>query len=184
MRNLAELFIVFAKIGCMSFGGGYAMLPLLERELTGARGWTTLEDIMRYYTISQITPGIIAVNVATFIGHKRGGVPGGIAATLGFVLPSATMVVLIASAISSFENFAPVRHALAGIRLAALALILDTVIKLIAKLVDRSRPALENVLSAALFALSFAASFLLGANPVFIVAAAGFCGFLFFGGRR
>ena len=77
-----KLFLLFAKIGVMTFGGGYAMLPILQRELVDTRHWATEEELADYFAIGQCTPGIIAVNTATFIGHKRKGIPGGIVATL------------------------------------------------------------------------------------------------------
>ena len=88
MKELLSLFLTFAKIGAFMFGGGYAMLPLLERELIERKGWVTREEILDYFAISQCTPGVIAVNTATFVGHKRRGVAGGIFATLGSDLPT------------------------------------------------------------------------------------------------
>ncbi|GMO29100.1 MAG: chromate transporter [Termitinemataceae bacterium] len=180
MREIAVLFAVFAKIGCVSFGGGYAMLPILERELIVKRQWATLDEIMRYYTISQITPGIIAVNVASFIGYKRKKIAGGIAATLGFVMPSATMVVIIASAIKNFAELPLVRHAFNGLKIAVGALVLDTVVKLIKKIPQKDASFTANLIAALIFAASFLVSLIWQTNPVFIVAAAGLAGFLFF----
>ena len=91
MKELLELYLAFLRIGAVNFGGGYAMLPLLERDLVKDRGWTTTEDLTDYFAIGQCTPGLIALNVATFIGSRRKGVAGSIAATVGFV----TMPIII-----------------------------------------------------------------------------------------
>ena len=88
MLELIKLYITFFKLGIVNFGGGYAMLPLLERELADKRGWTTSEELADFYAVGQCTPGAIAVNVSTMIGYKRKGVLGGIAATLGFISPA------------------------------------------------------------------------------------------------
>ena len=97
MKELWELFIVFAKIGGFTFGGGYAMLPILQREVVENRNWATSEELMDYYAIGQCTPGIIAVNTATFIGYKRKGIIGGIVATIGCVFPSLVIIMIIIS---------------------------------------------------------------------------------------
>jgi chromate transporter len=137
MRELWELFIVFAKIGGFTFGGGYAMLPILQREVVENRGWATAEELMDYYAIGQCTPGIIAVNTATFIGYKRKGIAGGIIATIGCVFPSVVIITIIAAFINSFADIVWVQHALAGIRVCVCILVFDAVMKLAKKsLVD------------------------------------------------
>ncbi len=137
MKELWELFIVFAKIGGFTFGGGYAMLPILQREVVENRNWATYEELMDYYAIGQCTPGIIAVNTATFIGYKRKGIIGGIVATIGCVFPSLVIIMIIAAFINSFTHIVWVQHALAGIRVCVCVLVLDAVIKLAKKsLVD------------------------------------------------
>ena len=88
LREILSLFVVFFKIGSVTFGGGLAMLPILERELIQKKKWITNEELIDYYAISQSTPGVIAVNVSTFVGHNRAGIPGAVAATLGVVTPS------------------------------------------------------------------------------------------------
>ena len=87
MKELADLFVTFAKMGLFTFGGGYAMLPLLEREVVDNKKWATKEEIKDYYAVGQCTPGIIAVNVSTFVGYYQKGIVGGIIATLGVVFP-------------------------------------------------------------------------------------------------
>ena len=130
MKELLDLFLTFARIGGLTFGGGYAMLPMLQREVVERRGWATEEELMDYYAIGQCTPGIIAVNTATFIGNKNRGVIGGIAATLGVVFPSIVIITVIAAFISNFSELQVVKDAFAGIRVCVFVLILNAVIKL------------------------------------------------------
>ena len=104
MRELLDLFFTFARIGGLTFGGGYAMLPMLQKEVVERRGWATNEELMDYYAIGQCTPGIIAVNTATFIGNKTRGVVGGVVATLGVVFPSLVIITIIAAFISNFAD--------------------------------------------------------------------------------
>ena len=131
MKEYLEILFAFLKIGLFTFGGGYAMVPIVERELINKRGWTTMDEVMDYYTIAQITPGLIGVNLSTFVGYKKKGVLGGILATLGFVLPGSTLILVAALFISNFAEIPVVQHAFTGIRIAVGALILDTVIKMV-----------------------------------------------------
>lgn len=130
MKQLWDLFAVFFKIGLFTFGGGYAMLPLLQDELVRRRKWTTDEELMDYYSIGQCTPGVIAVNVSTFIGYKQRGVIGGSISTLGMVMPSLIIIILVASVLSRYMHNPYLGYAFAGIRIAVTALILDTLIGL------------------------------------------------------
>lgn len=131
MKEYLDLFLVFVKLGLITFGGGYAMIPVVDRELIKKRGWINMDEVMDYYTIAQITPGIIAINLSTFVGHKQKGIAGGILATIGFALPGVTIITAIALFISNFMEIPAVRHAFTGIRIAVGALILDTVIKMV-----------------------------------------------------
>ena len=115
MGELLTLFGIFSKIGVMTFGGGYAMLPILQREIVDNRHWATEEELMDYFAIGQCTPGVIAVNTATFIGQKRKGIIGGIVATLGVVFPSLVIISLLAGVIEAFSHIALVQHAFGGI---------------------------------------------------------------------
>lgn len=133
MRELLEMFLVFAKIGGFTFGGGYAMLPILQREVVENKGWATGEELMDYYAIGQCTPGIIAVNTATFIGYKRRGIIGGIVATAGCITPSIIIIMIIAAFINSFTDIVWVQHALAGVRVCVCILVLNAVLKLAKK---------------------------------------------------
>ena len=130
MKELWELFIVFAKIGGFTFGGGYAMLPILQREVVENRNWATSEELMDYYAIGQCTPGVIAVNTSTYIGYQQGKLVGSIFATLGMISPSLIIITLIASILKEFMALPIVLHALAGIRITVCALMLNTVFSL------------------------------------------------------
>ncbi len=128
--ELLKLFFTFAKVGVMTFGGGYAMLPILQREIVEKNKWATDAELTDYFAIGQCTPGIIAVNTATFIGHKKCGIPGGIIATLGVVFPSIVIITVIAAFLSNFADIPLVRNALAGVNACVIALIASSVIKL------------------------------------------------------
>ena len=160
---LWELFLTFAKIGVMTFGGGMAMLPILEREIVQNNKWATEEERVDYYAIGQCTPGIIAVNTATFIGQKKKGVLGGIAATLGVVFPSLIIIItVLAGLITNFAHLAWVQNAFAGIQVCVCVLILNAVLKLLKKSVVDKR-------TAVIFALVLLGSMLLSVSPVWFV---------------
>jgi chromate transporter len=185
-----DLVWTFVKIGMSTFGGGYAMVPVLERELIKKKGWITMTEVMDYYTIAQVTPGIIAVNISTFVGYKRLGAAGGITATMAFILPGILFMTVISLFIGRFAEYAAVRHAFAGIRIAVGALILDTIRKLILELFKKTPSIAEekkpverrgrHALTACIFAAAFLFSVLLSPSPVWIVAGAALAGFLFF----
>lgn len=147
------MFFVFFKIGFVTFGGGMAMLPILERELAQKRGWTTFEDLMDYYAIAQITPGIIAVNVATFLGYKRLGVFGGIITTLGVVFPSLIVISIVAAFLSSIEHIPEVQHALIGMNVAVAAMLT----KILWTFIKTTIKTWKNIFGIALALLAFVA---------------------------
>ena len=130
MNQLLNLYWTFLKIGCVTFGGGYAMLPILERELVTKRQWTTMDDLRDYFSIGQCTPGIIALNVSTFIGQKRHGVAGAIAATTGFLTGPIIIILLIAAFLKNFAELEIIQHAFAGIRVCVCVLIVQAVLRL------------------------------------------------------
>ena len=130
MNLCLDLFITFARIGVCTFGGGYAMLPILQRELVENKKWATEGELADYYAVGQCTPGIIAVNTATFVGRSQAGVIGGVFATLGLVFPSLVIIMLIAAFLQNFMHIAWVTHAFNGVRAGVVALILSSVIKL------------------------------------------------------
>ncbi len=141
MNKLLMLFGLFFKLGIVNFGGGYALLPLLQREFCEKRGWLTDDEIADYYPIGQCTPGAIAVNVSTFVGYKIKGVLGGIVATLGFIFPALIIITIIASVLTNFSDVAEVQSAFLAIRVCVFVLILSAVIKLAKKSV-KDLPAL------------------------------------------
>lgn len=171
MNLWLELFFSFAKIGLLTFGGGLAMLPMLKYELVTKRGWVTEDEIMDYYAIGQCTPGIIAVNVATFIGYKKGKLLGGIIATLGMITPSVLIILLLASLLTNFMSYPLVASALVGIRGVVCALLLQTVIIL-------TRNSVTNLFTLLVFLAVLAAGFFFGAPSVLIVICAGGLGVL------
>ena len=128
--KLLTLFLSFARVGVMTFGGGYAMIPILEREIVDKQGWASSEELMDYYAVGQCTPGVIAVNTATFIGYKIAGNLGGVVATLGVVFPSFVIITVIAGIIQNFADIPAVRSAFAAIRVCVCVLIFNSVLKL------------------------------------------------------
>ena len=161
--SLWSLFITFAKVGVMTFGGGYAMLPILEREVVTNHGWATSEEMLDYYAIGQCTPGVIAVNVATFIGNRKRGIPGGIVATLGVIFPSLLIILSLASVLQLFQDNVYVQKAFGGIRIAVCALIASTVIKL-------AKKTIRSIIAAVITIATLCLELFLGVSPVIIVA--------------
>ena len=162
MNQLLDLFLTFARIGGLTFGGGYAMLPILQREVVEKRHWATEEELMDYYAIGQCTPGVIAVNTATFAGRKVLGNIGGVVATLGVVFPSLIIISLLAGVITTFAEVAWVKNAFAGIRVCVCVLIFNAVVKLWKKsVVDKK--------TLALYAVILLASLLTDLSPVIFV---------------
>ena len=169
LKELFSLFLTFAKVGVMTFGGGYAMLPILQREVVENKGWATEEELADYFAIGQCTPGVIAVNTATFIGRKKDGVAGGIAATLGVVFPSIVIISLLAGVIARFSELAWVKNAFAGVRVCVCVLIFNSVWKL-------GKKAVVDRWTAAIFLLVAAGAILTDWSPVAFVVSAGLCG--------
>ena len=130
MKELLDLYWTYLKIGSVNFGGGYAMLPLLERELVNKKGWTTMDELRDYFAIGQCTPGVIALNVSTFIGQKRKGVAGAIAAAMGFLTVPIVLIITIAAFLTNFAQLEVVQHAFAGIRVCVCVLILQAILRL------------------------------------------------------
>jgi len=182
MKEYLDIFVTFLKLGVMTFGGGYAMIPVVERELIKKKGWIPMEEVMDYYTVSQIIPGILAVNLSTFVGYKRKGVLGGVIAPIGFVLPGVTFILILALFIGNFADIPVVKHAFAGIRIAVGALILDTVIKLVAGVLKTAKALIIYII---VFALSVIPAGLTPLpsfmrSPVFLVIASGLVGFIIY----
>ena len=166
-----ELFQSFFRIGILSFGGGYAMLPLLRREIVEKRGWATDEELADYYAIGQCTPGVIAVNTATFVGQKLRGTIGGIFATLGVVFPSLVIISVIAAFIQNFAHLPVVQNAFGGIRVCVCVLIFNAVTKLWKKSV-------KDKAGVVICLAVFAASVIFELSPILCVLLAGVAGVL------
>lgn len=164
MNELLDLYWTFAKIGCVTFGGGYAMLPILERELADKRHWTTMDELRDYFSIGQCTPGIIALNVSTFIGEKKAGVKGALAATLGFLAGPIVIILVIAAFLKNFATLPLVQHAFAGIRVCVCVLIVQAVLRLWKKSV-------VDPFTLALYVIIFVLNAFSGVLPVKIPAA-------------
>ena len=172
MKLLWDLFRAFFTIGALTFGGGYAMLPMLEREIVNKHKWATQEELLNYFAIGQCTPGVIAVNTATFVGSKVKGVVGGIVATLGVVAPSILIITVIAMVLQNFMDIVWVQHAFAGIRVAVVALITASVVKLFKSNVKKSW-------HIALAVVAFIVVALLKLSPVYVVVGCAVLSFIF-----
>lgn len=171
MKELWELFITFAKMGVLTFGGGMAMLPILQREVVETKHWATEDEIVDYFAIGQCTPGIIAVNTATFVGQKRKGISGGIVATLGVVFPSLIIITILAGLINNFSDVAWVQNAFAGIQVCVCVLIFNAVLKLLKKsVVDKW--------TGAIFVLVLLGGVFLNVSPVWFILVAAVLGIL------
>ncbi len=129
LPKLIELFFAFFRTGIFTFGGGLAMMPMLQKELIEKKHWLTEEDLIDYYAIGQSTPGIIAVNVATFVGYRQAGIIGAIVATLGIISPSIIIITILAGTINSISEYPRVQAALKGINVAVAALLTTVIIK-------------------------------------------------------
>ncbi len=160
--KLLSLFLSFAKVGVMTFGGGYAMIPILEREIVENRKWASSEELMDYYAVGQCTPGVIAVNTATFIGYKVAGPAGGVAATLGVVFPSVVIICLIAGILTNFADIPAVKSAFTAIRVCVCVLIFNAVVKL-------WKGAVKDKAGLVLFLIVFVLSLLFDISPVVFV---------------
>ena len=173
MKELWKLYRVFFSIGICTFGGGYAMLSLLQRVIVEQYHWATEEELMDYYAIGQCTPGIIALNTSTFIGYKCRKLPGAIAATLGFLSPSILIIVLIAAFMTNYASLPVVKHAFAGIRICVCALILDAVLKL-------GKKSIVDKFSVIIFLAIVALSAFTGVSTIILVIGAGVVGYLIY----
>lgn len=165
MNELFNLFITFCKIGGLTFGGGYAMLPMLQKEVVNENKWATNDELLDYYAVGQATPGVIAVNTATFIGYKVKGILGAFCATAGVVFPSFVIIIVIAAFLQNFSKYALVQNAFAGIRVAVGVLILNTIIGLLKK-------SILNKISMVIFIITCIFGVILNISPIYIVIAA------------
>lgn len=165
MKLIPGLFFSFARIGLFTFGGGYAMLPMIQREIVENKKWATDEEIMNYYAVGQCTPGVIAVNTATFVGRKVAGVKGAISATLGVIFPSIVIITVIAAFIRNFLEYEIVGNALGGINVAVSVLVISAVATLWKK-------GIKNLFGIFMFAFAFLFTLLTDFSPIIVVIVA------------
>lgn len=177
MKKLLTLYLVWFKMGLFTFGGGYAMLPIIQREVVEKYHWATEDEIIDYYAIGQCTPGVIAVNSSTFVGYKIAGIPGGIAATLGVITPSLVIISLIAAFLTGFQDYPLVQRALSGIRISVCILMASSLWQL-------GKKSIGDLFGAVLCTLAFLLSYFTSVSTVLLVVLAGVCGVVKGGIRR
>lgn len=171
-KELLSLFCTFFKIGAFTFGGGYAMIPLIQRETVDKKGWITSDDILEVVAVAESTPGPIAINAATFVGMRVGGVLGAICATLGVVLPSFAIISVITVFLNEFSHLQAIRYAFAGIRIGVLALILGALVSMIKK-------AVKNVFAIILSVLAFISVAFFNVNAIAVIVICAIIGLVF-----
>lgn len=169
MKILLQLFSAFFRIGLFTFGGGYAMLPMIQKEIVEKYHWATDDEILNYFAIGQCTPGVIAVNTASFIGYKKSGVKGAAVATFAIVLPSLLIITTIAAFLKNFAEFEAVKKAFAGIRVAVAVLVSSAVIKL-------WKSGIKDKFGIAVFIVALGIQLIFGISPIIIIIAAIICG--------
>lgn len=172
LKELLHLYFAFFRIGAFTFGGGYAMLPMLEKEIVQKYKWATMEEIMDYFAIGQCTPGIIAVNTATFVGYKNKGIIGGIVATLGVITPSVIIISAIASLLTAVSGHPVVQHAFNGIGIAVCAILIQAVFKV-------SKSALADRFTWIIGIAAMLLSFVFDISTIIIVIVAGISGMFY-----
>ncbi|MDO4286515.1 MAG: chromate transporter [Eubacteriales bacterium] len=177
MHELIIMFLTFARIGAFTFGGGYAMLPILQREVVEKKGWCTEDELTDMYAIGQCTPGVIAVNVATYIGNRKRGPVGALFTTLGIVFPSIVIITVIAGFLTHFAEYAAIQHAFAGIRIAVCALVTKTIYTMMKKNV-------KDAATLVILILTFVSVALLNITPIAAVLVCGLAGALLHGGKK
>lgn len=169
MKELLELYCAFFRIGGLTFGGGLTMLPMLKHELVEKKKWVTEEDLLDYYAVGQCTPGIIAVNVSTFVGYKRKGILGAVFSTLGMISPSLIIVSVIAMFLNQFMESETVKHAVNGIKVVVCALMVNTVFTMAKKTV-------KDKITAAVCILAFLLAMFTPVPTVLLVIISGIFG--------
>ncbi len=169
LRLCLQLLLTFMKIGVVTFGGGYAMIPIIENEITDKKGWIGADDLLEVVAISETTPGPIAICAATFIGYRIAGVPGAFCATFGVVLPSFVIIYLISLFLRAFEQLEVIKYAFFGIRAGVLALLIKAVVSMYKK-------SPKNVVAYLIMAASFAAVAFFSANVIIVIVSAAVIG--------
>ena len=170
-RHVVSLFLTFMKIGAFTFGGGYAMIPLIQREICQNKKWLTDSELLDVIAISESTPGPISVNAATFIGYKVAGMAGAFSATLGVILPSFLIIYAISFVLRQFEELTAVKYAFFGVRAGVLALVVRALVTLY-------KQCEKGLFAYILMGLAFAAVVFLNVNAVWIILACGVVGFV------
>lgn len=171
-NRVIQLFLSFLKIGAFTFGGGYAMIPLIQREVTEKKKWITDDDILEIVAISESTPGPIAINAATFVGYRVAGKKGAAAATIGVVLPSFVIISLISLILEAFKTNAYVQYAFYGIRAGVLALVIKALISMYKKCP-------KGLFSYIVMGAAFVFAALVRINVILVIAMCGFAGWLY-----
>ncbi|MBQ3264751.1 MAG: chromate transporter [Ruminococcus sp.] len=169
LKLYLQLFLTFMKIGVVTFGGGYAMIPIIENEIAEKKGWITGDDLMEVVAISETTPGPIAICAAAFIGFRMGGVFGAFCATVGVVLPSFVIIYLISLFLRAFEQLQVIKYAFFGIRAGVLALLIKAVVSMFKKCP-------KNIVAYCIMAASFAAVAFFSANVIIVIISAAVIG--------
>lgn len=171
-KKILPLFLTFAKIGAFTFGGGYAMIPLIQKETVEKHGWISDDDILDIVAIAESTPGPIAINAATFVGHKVCGFWGSFAATLGIVLPSFIIIYAISFVLRQFSEMRVIKYAFNGIRAGVLALILKALISMF-------RQCPKNLFAYTVAAAAFLAVAFLNINVILVILACAVAGLVY-----
>lgn len=164
MRELFELYAAFFRIGLFTFGGGMAMLPMLQREVVEDKKWATNEEILNYFAIGQCTPGIIAINTSTFIGTKKKGALGGVVATLGMITPSLIIILIIASVLTQIMEYEIVGHIFAGIRIGVAALVTEALLGIL-------KSGIKDIFGIIFYLVILVFCITLDPSPVYVVIA-------------
>ena len=173
MKLLLELYFAFFRIGGLTFGGGLTMLPMLKHELVVKKQWVEEEELLDYYAVGQCTPGIIAVNVATFVGYRKKGIIGGVFSTLGMISPSLIIVSILAMFLEQFMSNQIVAHAVGGIKVVVCALMLNTVITM-------AKKTIKNVIGVIVCIVVFLLAMLTPVPTVLLVVCAGILGIILY----
>lgn len=178
MKRLLELFFTFAKIGMFTFGGGYAMISIIEDTCVEQKKWITHDEMMDLTILAESTPGPIAINAATYVGYRQGGVPGSVFATVGMVLPSFVIIYLISAVLDNFLEIRWIANAFRGIKIGVGLLIFNVAVNMLKKMKPRPLP---RIIAGCAFAVMLAVNFLaLRFSSITLMLIAGLVGLLAF----
>ncbi len=169
LKKWRQLFVAFFKVGLLTIGGGYAMLPIIEREIVTDQEWLTMEEVLECYSVAQSLPGVIASNTAVFIGYRLGGVLGAIACVLGVITPSILIILGVAAVIKQIESLRVVQNAFKGIRIVVLALLCHSMVRMI-------KASIKDYFAIVIALISFIYVMLFDGSPIITIIIAGFVG--------